>query len=302
MGRMLIDAHTHLFPVEVRRDHMAFAARDRQLSLLYSGDDVRMAGRKDLVFELDKHGIGFAVAYGFPWRDIELARRHNDYLLEAAELAGGRLIPAACVHPLSPGATKEADRALSAGAGVLGEVAMYRRDITPDTLDALLDLAYVCACHDKPLCLHVNEPVGHQYPGKAPMTLRGLYSFLEESQGVKIILAHLGGGIFFYNLLKKDIAGLLENVYIDTAAIPYLYKPKALKLACDLLGPEHVMMGTDYPLLPWTRYMRFVERAGLDKEEIEWIEGRSAASLFGIEDRQERPEGNSDGRFLQVPG
>ena len=278
---MLIDAHIHLFPPEVRDDPAAFCERDAQFGLLYD-DSARMAGAAEAVAALDDNGVDAAVAYGFPWRDTALARRHNEYLIEASVRFPGRLIPGACVHPLGQGAVEEAERALAAGARVLGEVGIYDRDLDDEVRPALEALAAVCREHDRPLCLHTNEPVGHEYPGKAPMTLSALYRFLEAVPGQPVILCHWGGGLFLFSLLRRRVRKVLARVYLDTAASPFLYRPQIYRLACDLIGANKVLLGTDYPLLPWSRYQAEIDEAGLTDDERRWVCGDAAARLLGV--------------------
>ena len=278
---MLIDAHIHLFPPEVRDDPAACRTRDQQFGLLYD-ESASMAGAAEAVAALDEAGIDAAVAYGFPWSDTGLARRHNEYLLEAAARFPGRLIPAACVHPLSSGAVEEAERALAAGARLLGEIGVYDRDLDGDVRPALEALAAVCRGQGKTLCLHTNEPVGHEYPGKAPMTLASLYRFIEAIPGQPVILCHWGGGLFFFSLLRKRVREVLADVYLDTAASPFLYRPRIYRLACDLVGADRVLLGTDFPLLGWARTAGELERAGIADEERALICGDNAARLLGL--------------------
>ncbi len=82
-------------------------------------------------------------------------------------------------------------------------------------------LSALCRESGKVLLAHANEPVGHQYPGKAPFGIELYYAMAKAAAGTKLILAHWGGGLFFFNLLKKEVPEVLENVYFDTAASPF---------------------------------------------------------------------------------
>ena len=75
--------------------------------------------------------------------------------------------------------------------------------------------------------------------------------------------------------LKKEVRESLALVRFDTAAMPYLYGPEALPMALKALGPEHFLLGTDYPLLKPSRYIRYFEDAGLTPREMEMIMGGS---------------------------
>jgi predicted TIM-barrel fold metal-dependent hydrolase len=60
-------------------------------------------------------------------------------------------------------------------------------------------------------------------------------------------------------------------VYYDTAASPYLYNKKIYKTAIDIIGPQRILFGSDYPLIPPQRYVREMQEAGLGTEELEGI-------------------------------
>jgi predicted TIM-barrel fold metal-dependent hydrolase len=133
-----------------------------------------------------------------------------------------------------------------------------------------------------PLLLHTNEPVGHAYPGKSPMQLGELYDLVKAFPDLTLILAHWGGGLFFFNLLKKEISHALKNVYFDTAASPYLYRPEIYRLAAEIIGPEKILFGSDYPLLPPSRYLKEMAAGGLAPEHQEMITKHNAMKLLEI--------------------
>ena len=145
-----------------------------------------------------------------------------------------------CVHPPAGWALHEAERCLAAGLHGLGELAFYDTDLDNASLDPVCRL---CAEADRPLLLHTNEPVGHQYPGKAPMTLAALYALVGAHPATRLVLAHMGGGLFFYSLMKKEVSQVLANVWLDTAAAPFLYRPRAYALAVELLGAGQAAHG-----------------------------------------------------------
>jgi len=136
---------------------------------------------------------------------------------------------------------------------------------------------------DRPVMLHTNEPVGHQYPGKSPNTLAQIYALVRRFAENRIILAHWGGGIFFYALLKKEVRESLANVWYDTAASPYLYRPQIYAQAMDLAGEEKILLGSDFPLLTPERYFKEMDQAGLPQAQKHSVCGANAARLLGLE-------------------
>ena len=133
---------------------------------------------------------------------------------------------------------------------------------------------------DIPILLHTNESIGHYYPGKTSITLKEIFNFLKYFPDNKIILAHWGGGIFFYRLMKKTVKEVLKNTWFDTAASPYLYEKKIYTVSTQILGPERILFGSDFPLLKPGRYFKEMREAGLPDTTIKKICGDNARLLL----------------------
>jgi len=280
---MIIDAHVHIFPPEVVLDRAAAFGGEEAFSLLYADPRSRLAGVEELIAFMDRDGIDRAVVCGFPWSDPGRAAAHNDYLLEAAAGYRDRIIPLAACDPSAPGGLKEAERALAAGAAGLGELGFYFSDLAETRVRvALVKAAGLCAEADRPLLLHTNEPVGHSYPGKSPMSLGGLYRLVRDCPRTRFQLAHLGGGIFLYELLKKEVGEVLRNCVFDTAAAPFLYRPELYPTFARLAGEDRLLMGTDWPLLGLGRYLKDLDSAGVAGRLREKLLGENAREFYGL--------------------
>jgi predicted TIM-barrel fold metal-dependent hydrolase len=112
------------------------------------------------------------------------------------------------------------------------------------------------------------------------MGLQRLYQLLGRHPATRFILSHLGGGIFFYSLLKKEMSERLSNVWLDTAAAPFIYKPRAVKLALELMGSDKILLGSDFPLLSVPRTLELLEQAGLSQQEMEMVSQGAARKLM----------------------
>ncbi len=279
---MIIDCHTHLFPDEIRKSRLEFFAGEPAFELLYGDPRSRMVGIRELIAAMDAEGVDRAVVFGFPWRQAKLFKRHNDYIMEAVAAYPERLIGLACFDAVHPEAAAETRRCLDGGLKGAGELAFYEEGITATSLEALAATMDICRESGLPVMLHTNEPVGHHYPGKAPNTLRQIYDLVRRFPDNLIILAHWGGGIFFYHLLKKEVKAVLRNVYYDTAATPYLYDATIWSTACAVIGADRILFGTDYPLLNPDRYLQEIEAAGMRPEDLRRILGANAAALWGL--------------------
>jgi predicted TIM-barrel fold metal-dependent hydrolase len=237
-----------------------------------------MMSAGELLAVMDEEGVDMALVGGFPWSDEDKAKRHNEWLLAEADRHPGRLRPLAAFDVLAPWAFRHAEAMLAAGHQGLGELALYDRGFGPGELEILAALGEMCRARGRPLLMHVNEPIGPAYPGKAPLELSQIYALVRRLAGVKLILAHFGGGLPFLAAQKKEVRESLADVRFDTAAMPYLYDPAALPMALKVLGPEFFFLGTDWPLLKPSRYRRYFEAAGLSPQETEALMGGAAES------------------------
>jgi uncharacterized protein len=277
---MIIDFHTHIFPPGIRSNRHLFFGDEPVFESIYHKTGSRLASEEELLANMDREGVAMSVVFGFPWKNADHYRMHNDYIIESVLKNPGRLIGFCAFDPISSGAPKEIERCLNAGLAGVGEVAVYNSDFTDDVIKGFEDVMSLCARRNVPVLLHVNEPVGHQYPGKQPMSLKGLYDFLKRYPSNRIILAHWGGGIFFYGLMKKEVREVLSNVWMDTAASPYLYAPDIYRISGEIFGFDRILMGSDYPLIKPGRYLKEMETAGLPKEIIKKMAGLNAQKLL----------------------
>jgi predicted TIM-barrel fold metal-dependent hydrolase len=279
---MHIDVHTHIFPPEVVQDRQRFYEGEPAFRLLYDSPKAKLGTVEVLLEAMERDCVHRAVVFGFPWSTTDLMMRHNDYVLESAAKHAPALIPFGCVDPLGSGSLGEAERCLTNGARGLGELAIYGPADEQIALRCFEDLIGCCKMLDSMMLVHANEPVGHWYPGKAPLGLDFYYALARLAAGMPLILAHWGGGLGFYELLKKDAPETLGKVYYDTAASPFLYQPSMYARMVAIVGVQRILFGSDYPLLSPSRYFREMTEAGLSSEEIRAISGQNAAVLFGI--------------------
>lgn len=278
---MIIDFHTHIFPESIRERREAFFSGEPAFELLYASPRSKMACAEELIAAMDLAGVDRSVVFGFPWKDIRTVRMHNDYILEAVSRYPGRLLGFSCVDPSHPDAVLEADRCLREGASGLGELAFYDHDVDR-AIPHLSPLMARCLQRDVPVLIHANEPVGPSYPGKSPMTFRNLYRLIRSFPENKIVLAHWGGGLLFFHLMKKEVKDALKNVFFDTAASPFLYDPRIYPIAASIIGPGKILFGSDFPLISPDRYFLEMGESGLLPSDLDHISGLNAAKLLRL--------------------
>ncbi|MCJ7546010.1 MAG: amidohydrolase family protein, partial [Deltaproteobacteria bacterium] len=221
-----------------------------------------------------------SVVCGFPWQGAEPCRRENAYLLESAHQYADRIIPFISLPQEGKAALTEFEQSARAGARGIGEWAPGTYGDRLWNIEAMRPLFAAIQEKGLPLLIHCNEPLGHPYPGNGRVGIAEMEALVHALQGITIILAHWGGGFFFYELMP-EIAAICQGVYYDTAASPFLYNKRIYQIAIAIIGPQRILFGSDYPLIPPQRYQQEMEEAGLAAEEREAILGLNAQRLLG---------------------
>ena len=117
------------------------------------------------------------------------------------------------------------------------------------------------------------------YPGKGHTTPDKVYRFIQNFPDNVIICAHWGGGLPFYALMP-EVPEVLKNVYFDSAASPFLYRPEVFAEVAGLVGADKIIFGTDYPLISHRRLLQQVQDADLDVSAKNAILGGNVAGLL----------------------
>jgi predicted TIM-barrel fold metal-dependent hydrolase len=128
---------------------------------------------------------------------------------------------------------------------------------------------------------HASDPVGHSYPGKGNITPGLLYRFITNFPDLTLVCAHWGGGLPFYALMP-EVAKALSNVYFDTAASPWLYRDEIFKHVVQILGPDKVLYGSDYPLMKQSKLVKSIRNLDLSEEAKRLILGGNAQRLLSL--------------------
>ncbi|GHV73460.1 hypothetical protein AGMMS49940_07620 [Spirochaetia bacterium] len=278
-----IDFHVHVTPPEISNAAAAIAEREPYFGLLAASPKNKFAAAGEVIAELDRAGFDRAVIFGFAFKDLGRCRAVNDYVIAAVREFPQRFCGFAVVPPNHPDAAAEIERCHDAGLCGVGELFPAGQDIRIDDAAETTRFAGCCIERDLPVLLHTNEPVGHYYPGKTDTTLRQLELFVEHHRRLKIVLAHWGGGLLFYELMK-ELRDTFANVYYDTAASPFLYTPGIYRTAVALGLQRKILFGSDFPLIPLSRYVAEIDAGGITEEDAALLYGGNAAGLLKLRD------------------
>ncbi len=280
---VIIDIHTHIFPPDVRANRDGYLRRDAVFREMYASPKACVVTADDLLASMDSAGVDRSVACAFAWRDAELCRRHNDYLLEAAAGSDGRLIPFCSVQPSDADARADIERWAARGARGLGELRPASQGYPLAGSQEGRLLAWAADACALPLLFHASEPVGHAYPGKIGLPLDQLCRFIADHPGASVIAAHWGGGLPFYALMP-EVQEALACTYFDTAATSLLYRPGIYALGVELVGAERILFGSDFPLVSQERALQELREAPIEEKVRRMIQGENASRLLGLTD------------------
>jgi aminocarboxymuconate-semialdehyde decarboxylase len=244
-----------------------------------------------------------------PERGARLASLVNDAFAAAKEAYPGRFAPLAALPLQDPAAAvREAERAI--GELGLNGVLLFSH-VNDRTLDdpAYLPLFEALERLGAPVFIHPTSP--RSLEGIREYRLTAILGFLfdtsvaaarlifsgvpERFPGIPFVLGHLGGtlpyvvermdrGFEAYRECREHISRApseyLKGMYLDTVN----FQPGALRFAIELMGPRHVVLGTDFPheVGNVDRAIATLRGLGLDAEAETRILGGTAAGLLGI--------------------
>jgi predicted TIM-barrel fold metal-dependent hydrolase len=282
---MIIDFHTHIFPEKIINDRDNYCRRDLCFSTLYSNKKAKLVTIEQLINEMDDCNVDKSVVLNIGWNDNDICKETNDYILDSQSRYPERIFGFCAIKPDAGDiALKELERCIKNGARGIGEMRSDTGGFNLSSDGVINEIVDIMIRHRSILLLHSSEPVGHSYDGKGKVTPEILYPFILKYPELAIVCAHWGGGLPFYGLMP-EVNKAMKNVYFDTAATPFLYKPEIIKHISEILGIDKILFGSDYPLMSPTRVISYIESSGINHRAQELILGKNAGYLLKI-DRQ----------------
>jgi len=280
--RVIIDFHIHIVPRWIRERRQEYLGRDPIFDHLYSNPKAKLATAEEVVASMDEEGIDVSVACNIGWASHELCHETNDYVMEAVARYPTRLVGLGAIQPTAgDAAVEELERCARGGLKGIGELRPDAQGFDLGDEATMAPIAEAAVRHEMLLLTHASEPVGHEYAGKGEVTPDILYRFICHFPHVRFVCAHWGGGLPFYALMP-EVASALQNVYFDTAATPFLYRPEIFRYVADIAGVDKILFGTDYPLMAQSRVIKQLRSLELGEEREDLILGGNARRLLGL--------------------
>lgn len=276
---MKIDCHMHITPPCIKDGTMIIGEEESYFHWLSSSSQNRFATGEEVIEILDTTGFEKGIVFGFAFKSPVLCRYVNDYTMAMVAKYPNRLIGFMVVSPEDPEMSKEIERCVAGGLVGIGELFPEGQGWDLIHAHTLYPLKVLCSKYRLPVLLHTNEPVGHTYIGKTQTPLKSVEDFILNHGDTPIILAHLGGGLMFYEAMK-EVKQHFKHVYYDTAAAIFLYEPMVYQIAQHLDIIDKILFGSDYPLVSPARYMKSLSESGLGEGALAHILGDNVKPLF----------------------
>lgn len=240
---------------------------------------------------------------------LEVAQMANDEMARAAELHPGRFQGIASVPMQDAAIAVEEMRRASGELGLRGVQLLSNVDGTNlddaglEPLFAFLDEKAL------PIFIHPYGDLNAErfrknflvnivgWPTELALAISGLLldGLLDRHPGIRFHLGHGGGTFLFvlgrmrralkavedlHGVLERDLDDYLSNIYVDTL----LHDSGAIRYALEVLGPERVILGTDWPF--WMQDPQMLERMrsieGVDETTLERVLSVNALELYRL--------------------
>lgn len=263
MGK--IDMHTHAFP-----DKLAV----RAIETLEAGCPMKAVGDgtiSGLIRSMDAANIDVSVVCTIATKPNQI----EDILQWCKKIHSNRIEPLLSVHPHTKDRAKWLARFAEEGFVGIKLHPMYQ-DFAFD--DPAMDEVYAAAAeHDLIVTAHCGQDIGFP-PDDDRASPQRVRRVIDRHPDMKLLCTHMGGWRV-WDQVAQHLLG--QNVYLETSFSLAELGPSR---AADMIarhGPDHVMLGSDWPWVSQAESLRLVEQLGVDHTTTHAILWTNAAKLLG---------------------
>ncbi len=267
---------------------------------------------------MDQAGISCQVvscvqSLNYAWAPPELAREvaqmANDEMARAAALYPGRFQGIASVPMQDAASAVEELKRATTELGLRGVQLLSNvngTNLDDAGLEPLFDFVDENAL---PIFIHPYGDLNPErlrkkflvnivgWPTEQALAISGLIldGVLDRHPGIRFHLGH-GGGTFLlvlgrmhralsavedlHGVLERDVNDYLSHIYVDTL----LHDSRAILYALDVLGPNHVIFGTDWPF--WMQDPKMLDRMnsieGIERGTLDRVLSGNAMKLYRL--------------------
>ena len=286
---MIIDCHTHCYPVELHSNPRAWAEANNEphwaelVAPLDRKSIQDWATPEQMLAEMDDAGVAKAVLLGWYWENEASCLWHNKVIAEWVHQAPERFVGFASILP-NENVIDQLKNAEALGLRGVGELHPGVQGFDSNSPDWKAMAAW-CSEHSWPVNFHATAESG-DHPSAVATPLYDYLRMAKQWPDLNIILAHWGGGLPW-----TAKSPLPDNLYFDCSANPLLYGPKQFREVINHIGTDKILFGSDYPLRVYPRkqkradmttYLNDIQNdSGLSAEELDALLRANAQKLFG---------------------
>lgn len=263
---MVIDFHTHCFNDKLAEKAIAKLSKAANIPAYTNGTVA------DTRAKMHEWGVDYAVVHNITVT-VQSQTHVNDFAIELLKYED--IIPFGSVHPMSEDALNELDRLHDAGIKGIKLHPEYQGFDIDDKI--AYPIYEKIAKLDMVMLFHGGWDAA--YPESQRAIASKCANLLDEFEGAKIVLAHLGGMMQWENILEL-IAG--RNVYMDISMLPEYCDPSLAKRIIDRHSPDKLLFGSDCPWCTVPKIHEYVEKIGFTDEDKEKLYWKNAVNLLNL--------------------
>lgn len=264
MNEMIIDMHTHIYPVALARRAMEVVGREKD-------DYDRLPVRENLLNRMKEEGITLSVVHHVVTKPVN----QTDVNRFAREIVRSNLLSFGGLHPDCEHVLEEIEK--------LKDMHMAGVKFHPPFQKVRLESECYAEMWKRinhlgmPVLIHCGKA---RVPGGFDLFPAGVAKILRFLPDVPVILAHMGGRSQD-PAEEKILMSFPENVYIDTAMSAELQDPSDFERLAAAYGPERVIFGSDFPYGSQKAAVRYIRNTGFSESEKAMMLGLNAVKILG---------------------
>lgn len=302
----VIDIHAHLFsadkplPAAALRDPMWDVSDRIGPGFRLKAEQQALPRIESYLEVMDEAGID-VVCVNNVAMTAEGARAINEFNAEIIAMYPGRMVGLAAV-PLDADedGARELEYAVESLGFLGGKIYPKMQDVPLDAptmrpvYEAAAELGVPLLTHTTPFLSGYSGVRGldwmdHSYDNPGRLLDSG---YMEEIPNLKIIFAHLGGGLAYYKealvTRRPELESVFDRVYLDIAPA-VAHSARAVQEAVAAVGQDHVFFGTDYPWIKLEdvkKCVAHVRDMGLTDETQSAVLGSGAMRVLRLDNAQ----------------
>ena len=283
---MIIDIHTHTFPVRIAEKALRQMQGNCHTALFSDGTE---AGLRE---SERRAGADLAVVQPVATNPDKVAHINDGVLETNRHTAETGILSFGAMHPAYPGWEAELERLKEAGVPGIKLHPPYQKT----EMDDPRNIAILRKCRDLGLIVLIHSGLDVGLPGAEETLPVKVRRALDAVGPMKMIAAHMGGWRCWEEAreLLKDTGAYLDTSFSLGAMIPaadghaweeadlQMLSGEAFLSFVEAFGAERILFGTDSPWAEPTREAEKIRSFDLTPSQLDLIFYRNAGSMLGI--------------------